>query len=285
LHEDKTINIDQKVPMGVDASGNVILGRPLTAAFTAAGQPVLASVRNEESINRNRYDGMNLSYRQRMNHHFSINANYTLAWAYGYDGGGGPTTIFRNYARDGYAPLSPVEWGPSTNDERHHVTVSGIIELPKGFQVAPIMQYGSARPYNLTNSTNTINAGGGTAAAVVVPISDPTNWFAFAGNNTGAQNCYYLSKQCTIAKYDPLRGDPFFQLDMRLAKNIRLREGMNLQLIAQAFNLTNRANYGNNFGNNIASASTFAHPTGFINPSSTFTPRSVWSEFGVHFTF
>ncbi len=285
LHEDKTINIDQKVPMGVDGSGNVILDRPLTAAFTAAGQPVLASVRNEESINRNRYDGMNFSYRQRMSHHFSINANYTLSWAYGYDGGGGPTTIFRNYARDGYAPLSQAEWGPSTNDERHHITLSGIVDLPLGFQLAPIMQYGSARPYNLTNSTNTINAGGGTTAAVVVPNDDPTNWFAFAGNDVGAQNCYYLSKQCSIAKYDPLRGDPFFQLDMRLAKNIRLREGMNLQLIAQAFNLTNRANYGNNFGNNIASASTFAHPSGFINPSSTFTPRSVWSEFGVHFTF
>ena len=152
LHEDKTINIDQKVPMGVDGSGNVILGRPLTAAFAAAGQPVLASVRNEESINRNRYDGMNFSYRQRMSHHFSINANYTLSWAYGYDGGGGPTTIFRNYARDGYAPLSPAEWGPSTNDERHHITLSGIVDLPLGFQLAPIMQYGSARPYNLTNS-------------------------------------------------------------------------------------------------------------------------------------
>jgi Carboxypeptidase regulatory-like domain/TonB dependent receptor len=285
LHEDKTINIDQKVPTGVDASGNVILTRPLSAAFAAAGQPVLNSVRNEESINRNRYDGLNFSYRQRMSHHFSLNANYTLSWAYGYDGGGGGTTIFRNYARDGYAPLSPVEWGPSTNDERHHITLSGIIDLPMGFQLAPIMQYGSARPYNLTNSTNTINAGGGTALAVVVPNNDPTNWFAFAGNDVGAQNCYYVSKQCTFAKYDPLRGDPFFQLDMRLAKNIRLREGMNLQLIAQAFNLTNRANYGNNFGNNIASASTFAHPTGFINPSSTFTPRSIWSEFGVHFTF
>jgi Carboxypeptidase regulatory-like domain len=285
LHEDKTINIDQKVPMGLTSTGDVNLVRPLSAAFAAAGQPVLASVRNEESINRNRYDGVNFSFRQRMSHHLSINANYTLAWAYGYDGGGGPTTIFRNYARDGYNPLSPVEWGPTTNDERHHVTISGMIDLPKGFQLAPIMQYGSARPYNLTNSSNTINAGGGTVPAVIVPISDPTNWFAFAGNNTGAQDCYYLSKQCTIAKYDPLRGDPFFQLDMRLAKNIRIREGMNLQLIAQAFNLTNRANYGNNFGNSIASASTFAHPVGFINPSSTFTPRSIWSEFGVHFTF
>ena len=60
---------------------------------------------------------------------------------------------------------------------------------------------------------------------------------------------------------------------------------MNLQLVAQAFNLTNRANYGNNFGNNIASPSTFGHPAGFINPASTVIPRSLWSEFGVRFTF
>ena len=285
LHENKTINIDQKVPIGVDGSGNVVLDRPLTPSFNAAGQPVLASVRNEESINRNRYDGVNFSFRQRMTHHFSVNANYTLSWAYGYDGGGGPTTIFRNYARDGYSPLSPAEWGPSTNDERHHITLSGIVELPRGFQLAPIMQFGSARPYNLTNSSNTLNTGGGTSNAVIVPIDDPTNYFAYAGDNTGAQNCYYLSKQCTIAKYDPLRGDPFFQLDMRLAKNIRLREGMNLQLVAQAFNLTNRANYGNNFSGDISSTQYFAHPSGFVNPSSTFTPRSIWSEFGVHFTF
>jgi hypothetical protein len=124
---------------------------------------------------------------------------------------------------------------------------------------------------------------------VVVPTSDPTNWFAFAGNNTGAQNCFYglngVQQACTIAKYDPLRGDPFFELDMRLAKNIRLGERMNLQLVAQAFNLTNRANYGNDFNNNIASASTFGHPAGFINPASTIVPLSTWGEFGFRFTF
>jgi len=111
-----------------------------------------------------------------------------------------------------------------------HVTLSGIVELPKGFQLAPIMQFGSARPYNLTNSSNTLNTGGGTATAVVVPNNNLTNWFAFAGNNTGAQNCFYglngVTPSCTIAKYDPLRGDPFYELDMRLAKNIKICERM-----------------------------------------------------------
>ncbi|HKW56654.1 MAG TPA: TonB-dependent receptor [Candidatus Acidoferrum sp.] len=280
LHENKTINIDQRVPVG-----GVCCTRPLDAAFAAAGQPRLNSVRNEESIGRSHYDGMNVSFRQRMNSRFQVSANYTLAWAYSYNGGGGS---FRNYPRIAYAPFASYEWGPSPNDERHHVTLYGIVDLPKGFQLSPILQFGSARPYNVTNSSNTLNTGGGTATAVVVPSNAPTNWFAFAGNNAAAQNCFYglgVAASCTIAQYDPLRGDPYFELDMRLAKNIKIGERMNLQLVAQAFNLTNRANYGNNFGNSIASASTFSHPVGFINPASTIIPRSLWGELGVRFTF
>lgn len=303
LHENRTINIDQKVvdfadfPTGLNADGDVALVRPLGdvgavqgdlttglyGAFQAAGQPVLASVRNEESIGRNRYDGFNFSFRQRMSRHFSLNANYSLSWAYGYDAGG--FSAFRNYSRDGYHPFASYEWGPMAQDERHHITVSGLVELPKGFQFAPILQFGSARPYNLTNSSNTLNTGGGTSNAVVVPKSDPTNYFAFAGDNSGAQICYYLTTDCTIAKFDPLRGNAFFELDAKFAKNIRIGEKMNIQLVAQAFNLTNKANYGNNFGGSIADAGSFGKPIGFIAPTATFIPRSIWGEFGVHFTF
>ena len=282
LHENKTINIDQRVPVG-----GVCCTAPLNGLVEpVSGRPLFASVRNDESIGRSHYDGANFSFRQRISHRFQFAANYTLAWAYSYDGGGGS---FRNYPRLASNPFASYEWGPSPNDERHHVTVSGIVDLVKGFQLSPIMQFGSARPYNLTNSSNTLNTGGGTAIAVVVPTNDPTNWLAFAGNNTGARNCFYglngVTQGCTIAKYDPLRGDPFFELDMRLAKNIKIRERMNVQLLAQAFNLTNRANYGNNFGRSIASASTFSHPVGFINPASTIIPRAVWGELGVRFTF
>ena len=70
-----------------------------------------------------------------------------------------------------------------------------------------------------------------------------------------------------------------------MAKNFKLGEHVNIQLIAQAFNLTNRANYGNNYTTNIASPDTFGHPGGFINPTSTTTPRSLWSEFGFRLTF
>ena len=283
LHDNKTINVDQKVPVN-----GTCCTRPLDAAFAASNPPLpsLGSVRVDESIGRSHYDGVNFTFRQRMSHRFQVAANYTLARAYAYDGGG---TSYRTYPRLSTNPFASYEWGPSPNDERHHVTISGIVDLPKGFQLSPILQFGSARPYNLTNSSNTLNTGGGTANAVVVHTNDPTNWLAFAGNNAGAQNCFYglngVTQGCTIAKYDPLRGDPFFELDTRLAKNIKFGDRMNLQLLAQAFNLTNRANYGNNFGNNIASASTFGHPVGFIAPASTIIPHALWGELGLRFTF
>lgn len=282
LHENKTINIDKRVPVGGVCCTAPLDG--LLAPGTTTRQ--FASVRNEESIGRSHYDGVNFTYRQRMWRHLSLDANYTLAWAYSYSGGGGS---FRNYPKDPAQPFAPWEWGPNPNDERHHVTISGIWELPLGFQLAPILQYGSARPYDITNSSNTINVGGGSAVGVIVPNNDPTNFFAFAGNNAGAQNCYYglngVTQACRFASYDPLRGDPFFELDLRLAKNIRFGDRMNLQLVAQAFNLTNRANYGSDFGNSIASPDTFGHPVGFINPTSTVIPRALWGEFGVRFTF
>jgi hypothetical protein len=315
LHENKTINIDQRVPVNGVCCTAPLNG--LTVSTPAGPRPQFASVRNDESIGRSHYDGVNFSFRQRMSHRFQFAANYTLAWAYSYDGGGGS---FRNYPRNAYNPFASYEWGPSPNDERHHVTVSGIVDLPKGFQLSPILQFGSARPYNLTNSYNTLNTGGGTGTAVLVPTSDITAYLygpnyistfvppcvaanpsdpnanadCIAQAKLNLQNCFY--GQCatqfgiplsplTIAKYDPLRGIPFFELDMRLAKNIKIRERMNVQLIAQAFNLTNRGNYGNNFARNIASASTFSHSLGFINPNSVIIPRAVWGELGARFTF
>src|SRR6185437_2848115 len=140
LHENKTINIDQKVPVGG------VLTRPLDSAFAATGLPQLVSVRDEQSIGRSHYDGMNLSYRQRMTHRVQFEANYTLARAYSYDGGGGS---FRNYPRLAFAPFASYEFGPSPNDERNHVTISGTGDLPFGLQLSPILQFGSARPYNV----------------------------------------------------------------------------------------------------------------------------------------
>ena len=283
LHENKTRLINPKLPLVTGGVTDYTQSyRPLTAAFTAANVPVLGSVRDESSIGRSRYDGLSFDYKQRLSHHFSINASYTLAWAYGYD-----ENPYHSYAKNPLEQLSPRDWGPNPNDERHHITVSGLVKLPFGFDFAPILQYGSARPYDITSPADNLGFGNSSALyGVLVPTGDQKNYtYSLTSGLTKAQlREAYFEGKLTTAKWDALRGDPTFNLDARLAKNIKLRERLNLQLIAQAFDLTNRANYGNDFGKNIAS-SNFGKPVGWINPSSSITPRALIGEFGFRLSF
>src|SRR5262249_31729177 len=148
-----------------------------------------------------------------------------------------------------------------------------------------IMQIGSARPDKPVARTNLINPGGGSDAnALVVPKGEQTNYNAFfksatqTFNKNGASHCYYRGN-CVVAPYDSQRGNAYFDMDARVAKNLKFGEKYNLQLAFQAFNLTNHANYGNNFGN-VVGDPTFGHPTGFINPTSSTLPRAFIGEFG-----
>jgi hypothetical protein len=279
LHEDKTVNINPVIN-GV---------RPMSALFAAAGVPVLGSVRNEEAINRSRYDGMNLSYRRRMSHRFSTMANYTLSRALDY---GGSAASFRNYPTDPRVPLAPSGLGPAPNDELHHLTVSGIVSLPFGFDFAPIMQIGSARPYNLTEGYDVYGVGSGAIQPLILNNDQPTNYTAYIPANFGgstsaarsaAQACM-AAGQCHELGFDRVRGNAFFQLDSRISKNIKLGETRNLQLMFQAFNLTNKTNFGNDFSG-TATSKNFMQPAGYINPSSTTMPRSFTGEFGARFSF
>jgi hypothetical protein len=266
LHENKTINLDANIPIN---PSNIALGffKPLSAAFASANVPVLGSVRDETSSGRSRYDGLNISLRQRNFHRVDLVANYTLARAVGYDEDGGS---FRYYPRDPNRPFAPEDFGPAFNDERHHLTIAATAHMPWGMEFSPILQAGSARPYNATAQSNQLSLGGGSAAgALLAP---------------GCTEQGYYSRTCGLNPIFALRGDPYFDMDMRLAKNIKLGEHRNLQLMFQAFNLTDHANYGNNFGGTVGLAS-FQHPLGFINPTSSTLPRSFTGEFGARFSF
>jgi len=333
LHENKTINLDPRIPIDpanittrsvtedantlapVCAPGSCGFFFPLDAAFQAAGVPILGSLRDEASIGRSRYDGMNLSYRQRGFHRTDLTVNYTLARAVGYDEDGGS---FRYYPRDPQNPLSPAEFGPAFNDERHHLTVAGTSHLPWGLEVSPILQVGSARPYLPISANNNLNLGGGSSGgALIVTNANPSDLLSASKLtpvvdsassipriDLAEAQCYY-SGNCHLVPYNSLRGDPYYNMDARLAKNIKVGEGRNLQLIFQAFNLFNHANYGNNFGSTTNELSiikdpsvpgsgkrqistpdpTFRNPVGFINPTSSLLPRAFTAEFGARFSF
>ncbi len=275
LRESKTFNANPKV---------VALGgaRLLSAAFAAAHQPQLSRIDVEQSVGRSRYDGLNISYRRRMTHHISINTNFVLSRALAYNGN---AASFRNRAGDLDNIFAAHDLGPTPNDELARWVFSGVFELPWGFQFSPILQLASGRPYNAIQGIDYYGTGQFTAAEHVVLLnSSPDNYLGTIGYSAAQIRACLAAAQCHEATFDSLRGQAFFQLDTRISKSIHLGESRRLNLILQMFDMTNRANFGNNYVGNIRSTK-FRQPNGFITPSGVIIPRSFSGEIGAEFVF
>jgi hypothetical protein len=157
------------------------------------------------------YQGGTLELKKRYSRHFTLMANYTYSKAM--DDGQDYTSLAFNQVQ-----LSQ-ERSLSSFDQRHRVIVSGIIDSPfqsralAGFQLSPVFQYDSARPFTLY-SGNDVNMDHDA-------FSDRPPG---AGRNTGI-------------------GPNYLTMDLRLSRRFRISEKANLQLTAEAFNLANRTNY------------------------------------------
>ena len=138
LRESKTLDINPKLP----ALGGA---RPLDALFKAAGLPSLGRIDVESSVGRSRYDGLNFSYRRRLNRRFSINSSYVLSRSLAYDGS---AAAFRDRPFDELNYFASTSLGPTPSDSTHHGVIRSIIALPYGVQVSTTMQAESGCPYN-----------------------------------------------------------------------------------------------------------------------------------------
>ena len=257
--------------------------RSTSAPFKAAGLPVLGAIRDYASIGRSRYDAMNLSYRKRMTRHFSVNASYVLSRALAYNGS---AANFSNSPTDQLNYFAAHDFGPTPQDERHRIVISGLLDLKWGIKFAPIMQWASGRPYNPTEGITDVYAyGSGTAAThAIVLNSDPNNLLATKGYTAAQLQSCLAANTCHQLPYDYLRGADFFQLDARFSRTFRFGERSRLELIFQAFDMTNHANFGNSYQVNIRSA-IFQQPTNFIAPAGVVVPKSFAGEFGARFSF
>ena len=275
LREGKRQNIN---PLRPDF-GNT---RPYDAAFTAAKLPILAQIVVESSIGRSRYDAMNFTYRRRMAQHFSINTNYVLSSAKAYVGG---PAAFGNAASDPRNLFAPIDYGYAPTDERHRWVATGLFELPFGIKVSPISQLASARPYNAVQGITWLGAGGSNGPShAVVKASDPTNYTATAALTAAQIRAGIADGSLQQVGYNTLRGKAFFQLDLRISKTFVIAEKHRVEFISQFFDLSNRANFGGTFSNNIRTAN-FGQPIGYIAPSAVIVPKSFAAELAVQYRF
>ena len=87
-----------------------------------------------------------------------------------------------------------------------------------------------------------------------------------------------------VVPRNALKGLPLFRLDMRLSKTFNIGERVRVEGIAEAFNLTNHANFGNYISNvNLA---TFGQPvqvSAFSGSGTAYVPLTGQLAFRVSF--
>lgn len=125
--------------------------RLLDASFLAAGLPAnrLEQINMFSTNNRSLFDSWTTTLKYRTEK-VILNASYVLASNRSW--GGQPVASYSGngiaIARDNQ--FKQGEFGPTRLDERHRIVFSGVINMPWGFQLSPIVQFATARPYSPT---------------------------------------------------------------------------------------------------------------------------------------
>ena len=186
-----------------------------------------ASARIYAPLGESDYDGVSFGYRARVTERIQVHANYTLSKVEG-------NTLFGadefRLGSPGTCAHCPLDWrigplddprmfGPLNTDARHRLVLSGIFELPADFTVSGFFRANSAKPFN----------------AVV------------GSDLNGDGNVYDTTDEHVNSR----RGEPFSQLDIRVAKGFEFGDRLRIEGIFEVFNLFNAKNPGanNNSGN------------------------------------
>jgi hypothetical protein len=288
LNSNSVIEVSFVHELGLHESGEFNINplingvRPLAAAFAAAGVPVLGAIQDNVAAFRSNYNALIVSYRRSMTKHFSLTANYVLSHAMAYDGN---AAAFGNEPIDPLRPFQAWDYGPTSDSEPNNASVSGVLKLPWGINVAPIMIASSALPFNCTQGIDVLGYGSGTQQGNCITLnSSPNNLTATKSYTTTQLLSCMASGGCQMRGFNSLRGDPYFDLDTRVGKVINWHQHYNLNIFFQGFDLTNRANFGGDYQGNMRSSS-FEDPIGYIGKTGVVIPKSFRAEFGTQFTF
>ncbi|MEZ5292638.1 MAG: hypothetical protein R2745_16270 [Vicinamibacterales bacterium] len=142
-----------------------------------------------------------------------------------------------NFQYEGNNPFDPdAEWARSQEFQRHTLRFNGIYHLPFDINLSGAYLFGSGNYYQTTIAATPYGPVGNNrtvTAAITVP-SDVQDRFdgptSFAVGDVIPRNA--------------LKGQPLHRVDLRLAKDIPLGNGMRLGLIVEGFNILNHKNYG-----------------------------------------
>lgn len=249
-----------------------IIGRTIgTVNNPVVGGP--DRVVNLESSVKTKYDGLLLSLEKRFANRYQFRASYTLSKAF-------------NYANDDQIPFSngPVnpnnvqlEYGPTPNDRRHYFTFSGAVELPYGFQLAPLMTLASGVPLDilLPDASSRIPILQRNAGGRLFNTGAELNSFLQKLNTAGGVN----GQPLPLVRDDAQFNDGFSSVDLRFSKVFKFGEKARLEPIVEVFNLfhvtnilgVSNVNYSG-FSNVLLRDSNDPANAGFLKSSSFGQP-------------
>jgi hypothetical protein len=260
--------VTQLVPPGLNAN-NFRTFRSFTGGFNFAAP-----------VGSGTYHSMQSKFIRRMHKGLQFQINYTLAEARAnYSdllSGGGFGPGFRGYELNGWGGLDN-EWGLAYFHTKHALIFNGVWELPfkgavlGGWRVSWIVSAYSGQPQTIGCTVATSSGAG----CVALLVGDP-----YAGKHDISQ--FYNPDAfrdpvpaTTIGQTDlsPLGGErtqvtgpPFRQLDMTVAKQIRVK-GAQVELRADAFNLTNTPSF--QLPNQTGAQQNFSNRTAFGQLTAT----------------
>lgn len=225
-------NLNPAVRANTSRTGPITRVDTLGLAAQLGLSPFIDAVytfRNEAS---SRYDGISLQLEKRFSNAWSARASYSVGHARG-NTSGLPTAV-NDYQVLG-DPLLDRNVGPTNFDRRQTLALSGRLDLPqlKGVTLAGTARVMSGSPFSLFDSTFDLDRNG--------VLTDPLPSGSYTG--TGQNAITIENKGGRNGAYGP----GFAQVDVRAG--YRLRAGTRtVDLFAEVFNLTNRANFSNPSG-------------------------------------
>jgi hypothetical protein len=298
---------DPSYPGSTPGSPRCVRGansRYFDEALVAAGFPIQGGRARVEQINMigttnsSRFDSWTTSLRGRLPWG-QASISYVLANSRSW--GGQPTA---SYSGNGIATtpenqFKAEEWGPTRIDERHRFVASGAFNLPYQVQLAPVVQFATARPYSL-NAGFDLDGDGLAANDRICAGVDPRAVFDARGNSAAVRALNPIG--CQQVGINSQRGgfivNPdgslrevsgrYLNVDLRVAKAFTIR-GFNIKPYADFYNLFNTENLSLSDRLGLSYATSGA---GYTQPVSLFGPgfgppvgRPLTAVFGARLDF
>jgi outer membrane receptor for ferrienterochelin and colicin len=190
----------------------VVNGVTLAVPTRARPIPTLGDVTIRATDARSRYNG--LTFRSNYKHkRVQLQAFYTLSYNYSDDDG---ERLATGFDHDNEFNLSP-EYSFSRLDTRHLVQYNAIVDLWGGFSVSSLGRLRSGRPMEALAGSD------------------------LNGDNTSFPDRAYSAPGVSFIR-NSFRDRAVYNMDLRVAKSIRIRERMQVKITADFFNLFNLDN-------------------------------------------